>query len=74
MEDMLGGATLVMGSAVLADVLDTPVAKLTVSEYIDLCYNFFDCWSLFAVSIVTMILRLGPSCPELCSEEGTQRG
>lgn len=46
MEDMLGGATLVMGSTVLADVLDTPVAKLTVSEYIDLRYNFFDCWSL----------------------------
>lgn len=50
MDDMLDCTTFVVGSAVLTDVLDAPVAELTVSEYINLCYNFFDCWSLFAVS------------------------
>lgn len=50
MDDMLDCTTFVVGSAVLTDVLDAPVAELTVSEYINLCYNFFGCWSLFAVS------------------------
>lgn len=34
----------------LTNVLNAPVAELTVSEHINLCYNFFDCRSLFAVS------------------------
>lgn len=51
MDDMLDCATLVMGSAVLTNMLDAPVAELTVSEYINLCYDFFNGRSLFAVSI-----------------------
>jgi hypothetical protein len=45
-KNMLNGAALVVGSTVLADVLDAPVPELTMSKYIDLRQYFLDCWSL----------------------------
>lgn len=63
LKDMLGGATLVMRSAVLANVLDTPVAKLTVGEVIDLGYDFFNCGSLLVVNISFTNVILVPMCP-----------
>lgn len=50
MDDMLDCTAFVVGSTMLTDVLDAPVAELTASEHINFCYHFFNCWSLFAVS------------------------
>jgi hypothetical protein len=43
---MLDGAAFVMGGAVLANMLDTPISKLAVSKHINFCQYLFDSWTL----------------------------
>ena len=45
-KNMLNSAAFVVGSTMLADVLNTPVPELTMSKYIDLCQYFLNRWSL----------------------------
>lgn len=49
-KNMLNSTALVVGSTVLADVLNAPIPELTMSEYINLRQYFFNCRSLQYVS------------------------
>lgn len=46
MENMLDGTALVMGSAVLTDVLDAPISKLAMGKGVDMRQHLFDGWTL----------------------------
>lgn len=50
-KDVLNRATFVMRGAVLADMLNAPVAELAMGEYIHFLQYFFNCRSLFDISI-----------------------
>lgn len=50
-KNMLNSSALVVGSTVLADVLNAPIPELTMSKYIDLRQYFFDCRSLQKIGI-----------------------
>jgi hypothetical protein len=53
-KDVVNGATSVSGSAMLADVLNAPVAKLTVGDNIDAGQHFVDAGTLLSVSTATV--------------------
>ena len=56
-EDMVDSAASISGSAMLADVLDTPVPKLPMGNDVDAVENFVDAWTLF----VGRINQAGPN-------------
>jgi len=43
---MFDGTTFVRRSAVLANVLDAPVAKLTMRDNVNACEDLIDAWTL----------------------------
>jgi hypothetical protein len=45
-EDVVDGTTTIGGSPMLTDMLDAPVAKLTVSDDIDAGEDFVNAWTL----------------------------
>ena len=45
-QDVFDGTTFVRRSAVLANVLDAPVAKLTMRDNVNACEDLIDAWTL----------------------------
>jgi hypothetical protein len=50
MKNMLGSTAFVVRSAMFTNMLNAPVAKLTVSKCVHLSQNFFNGGSLLSVS------------------------
>ena len=50
-KDVVDDATLVGGRPMLAEMLNAPVAKLTMSDEVDVCNDFLDCRALKHVSM-----------------------
>lgn len=57
-EDMLNGAALVRWQTVFADMLNAPVAELTVGDHIDAGEDFVDAWTLRTLASASVVEAL----------------
>ena len=53
---MVNGTAAIARSAVLADVLDAPIPKLTMGDNINVSKNLLDAWALFSPKSVHSIV------------------
>jgi hypothetical protein len=56
---MIDGATTIGGSAMFADVLNAPIAELSVGDNIDAGQHLVDTWALLPVRRVKAVIRDG---------------